>query len=93
MAPEPQCYILGPGTCRPEVYALVLNDTALVKDYIVVGRVDGSSGSSDMVSLAGDQDSAGVSGVGRAGTGTGAGPLFMGEKLQHVLGDPAGDLE
>jgi len=36
--PQPTCYILSPGTCTEEVYATVKNGTAVVKDYIVVGK-------------------------------------------------------
>jgi hypothetical protein len=42
--PEPRCYILMPGTCTPEQYATVLNGTAVVKDYFVVGVEEGNSG-------------------------------------------------
>lgn len=35
--PEPRCYTLMPGTCTPEQYATVLNGTAIIKDYFVVG--------------------------------------------------------
>lgn len=41
-APDPECYILNPGTCTEEQYDLVKNNTALVQDYIVIGR-DGAS--------------------------------------------------
>jgi hypothetical protein len=40
--PEPRCYILMPGTCTPEQYATVLNGTAVVKDYFVVGVEENS---------------------------------------------------
>lgn len=35
----PKCYILNPGTCTQDVYATVLDGTAIVKDYFVVGNV------------------------------------------------------
>jgi len=38
--PEPRCYILMPGTCTAEQYATVVNETAIVKDYFVVGVED-----------------------------------------------------
>lgn len=39
-APEPECYILTPfWTCTDEQYATVKNNTAVVKDYKVVGYV------------------------------------------------------
>jgi hypothetical protein len=37
--PEPKCYILQPGTCTSEQYATVLDGTAIIKDYFVVGNV------------------------------------------------------
>ena len=43
-SPEPECYILNPRTCTEETYALVKNNTALIRDYIVVGRLDVKSG-------------------------------------------------
>ena len=40
-APDPVCYILRPGsTCEQETFKMVKNGTAIVKDYIVVGRED-----------------------------------------------------
>ena len=39
-APEPECYILAHDTCTEEEYELVKNNTAIIKDYILVGRVD-----------------------------------------------------
>jgi hypothetical protein len=36
--PQPTCYILSTSTCTEEVYATVKNGTAVVKDYIVVGK-------------------------------------------------------
>ena len=38
-APPPLCYILDPGSCPDEQYELVKNNTAIVKDFIVVGTV------------------------------------------------------
>ena len=38
--PEPKCYILATATCTPEQYATVLNGTAIVKDFMVVGKID-----------------------------------------------------
>ena len=38
-APEPVCYTLDPaGRCEREVYETVMNGTAVVRNYIVVGR-------------------------------------------------------
>lgn len=37
--PEPKCYILKPDTCTAEVYATILDGTAIIKDYFVVGNV------------------------------------------------------
>ena len=37
-APNPECYILGPSTCTEEQYALVKNNTALIKNYILIGK-------------------------------------------------------
>lgn len=37
--PEPKCYILQPKTCTPEQYATVMDGTAIIKDYFVVGNV------------------------------------------------------
>ncbi|PSR84070.1 carboxypeptidase S1 [Coniella lustricola] len=34
---EPRCYILAPDTCVPEVWASVMNGTAVVEDWFVVG--------------------------------------------------------
>ena len=39
-APDPECYILNPGTCTEEQYSMVKNNTAIIKDYIVVGKED-----------------------------------------------------
>ena len=40
-APKPVCYILNPGdTCEKDTFEMVKNGTAIVKDYIVVGRDD-----------------------------------------------------
>ena len=41
--PEPECYVLDPGTCTEEEYKAVGNGTAIVKDWIVVGRKDQSN--------------------------------------------------
>lgn len=38
--PKPKCYVLMPMSCTPEVWATVLNGTAAVKDYFVVGTAD-----------------------------------------------------
>ena len=35
--PVPKCYVLDTRTCTPEQYATVLNGTAVVKDFMVVG--------------------------------------------------------
>ncbi|KFY09286.1 hypothetical protein V491_08278 [Pseudogymnoascus sp. VKM F-3775] len=37
--PEPKCYVRAPGTCTPEQYATVIDGTAIVKDFFVVGNV------------------------------------------------------
>jgi hypothetical protein len=37
--PEPKCYVRAPGTCTPEQYASVIDGTAIVKDFFVVGNV------------------------------------------------------
>ena len=37
-APPPICYILDPGSCPPEQYELVKNNTAIIKDFVVVGK-------------------------------------------------------
>jgi hypothetical protein len=34
--PKPVCYVLKPSTCKDEIYAMVANGTAAVKDYIVL---------------------------------------------------------
>ncbi|RDW62504.1 hypothetical protein BP5796_10806 [Coleophoma crateriformis] len=36
-APEPRCYIISPGTCTPEEFAAVINGTAIIKDFFVIG--------------------------------------------------------
>ena len=36
--PEPRCYVLDTKTCTTEQYATVLNGTAIVKNFMVVGR-------------------------------------------------------
>ena len=36
---EPECYILSPPSCEKEDWAALRNGTAVVKDWIVVGRV------------------------------------------------------
>ncbi|KAH6615635.1 carboxypeptidase C [Chaetomium sp. MPI-SDFR-AT-0129] len=36
--PRPRCYVLVPGSCEPEVWRTVVDGTAVVKDYFVVGR-------------------------------------------------------
>ncbi|KAF9869744.1 serine carboxypeptidase [Colletotrichum karsti] len=36
--PDQLCYVLKPGTCKPEVWEKVKNGTALVTDYYVVGE-------------------------------------------------------
>ncbi|RAL15905.1 carboxypeptidase C [Aspergillus homomorphus CBS 101889] len=41
--PEPRCYILSPGTCEPEVWKTVLDGTAVVKNWIVIGVEDEES--------------------------------------------------
>lgn len=42
--PKPQCYVLSPGTCTPEVWETVVNGSATVKDWYVV---EGSGGAED----------------------------------------------
>ena len=39
-APESKCYVRVPDTCTPEQYATVLDGTAIVKDFFVVGNVN-----------------------------------------------------
>ena len=39
-SPEPKCYVRAPGTCTPEQYASVIDGTAIVKDFFVVGNVN-----------------------------------------------------
>ena len=52
-APEPVCYTLDPaGRCEREVYETVRNGTAVVRDYIVVGREEEEE---EKQSAAGDQ--------------------------------------
>jgi hypothetical protein len=41
--PEPRCYTLSPKTCTREQYASLLNGTAIVKDFFVVGNVENVS--------------------------------------------------
>jgi carboxypeptidase C (cathepsin A) len=36
--PEPECYVLYPETCTDDMWALVMNGTAVIKDWIVVGK-------------------------------------------------------
>ncbi|KAH7350655.1 carboxypeptidase C [Rhexocercosporidium sp. MPI-PUGE-AT-0058] len=36
-APEPKCYIMSPETCTPEQYSGLLDGTAIVRDFFVVG--------------------------------------------------------
>jgi hypothetical protein len=36
-SPDPECYILSPDSCTEEQYAMVKNNTAIIKDYKVVG--------------------------------------------------------
>ncbi|KAJ0374572.1 hypothetical protein COL26b_007191 [Colletotrichum chrysophilum] len=38
--PDPACYVLKPDTCAPEVWEMVKNGTALVRDYYVVGTIE-----------------------------------------------------
>ncbi|KAF4123077.1 Serine carboxypeptidase [Geosmithia morbida] len=35
--PEPECYVLYPSSCTPEVWARVIAGEAIIRDYIVVG--------------------------------------------------------
>jgi len=39
-SPDPECYILSPGSCTEEQYARVKNNTAIIKNYRVVGYLD-----------------------------------------------------
>lgn len=36
---ESRCYVRAPSTCTPEQYATVVDGTAIVKDFFVVGNV------------------------------------------------------
>jgi hypothetical protein len=38
--PEPVCYILAPSTCTKEQYDTVINGTAIIENYIVVGATE-----------------------------------------------------
>ena len=37
--PEPVCYVLKPDSCTEEQWAMVLNETAVVNNYLVVDRI------------------------------------------------------
>ena len=41
--PAPRCYILDPATCTEEQWAMVRNNTARVRNYIVAGSTDDAS--------------------------------------------------
>ena len=41
---EPECYILEPSGCSEEEYAMVMNNTAIIENYIVVGSTVGQAG-------------------------------------------------
>jgi hypothetical protein len=38
--PEPVCYVLDPNSCTNEQFEAVINGTAIVKNYVVVGFTD-----------------------------------------------------
>ncbi|KFY93110.1 hypothetical protein V498_04554 [Pseudogymnoascus sp. VKM F-4517 (FW-2822)] len=38
--PEPKCYVRAPSSCTPEQYATVIDGTAIVRDFFVVGNVN-----------------------------------------------------
>jgi hypothetical protein len=38
--PESRCYILDPGTCTLKQFETVINGTAIIKDFIVIGNVE-----------------------------------------------------
>lgn len=42
-APKGECYVLSPGTCSEEERGWLKNGTAVVKDWIVVGKEEGKS--------------------------------------------------
>ena len=53
-APEPFCYTLAPGaSCEREVYEMVKNGTAVVKDYVVVGKDEEENSTSGQGQIAG----------------------------------------
>lgn len=39
-SPEPKCYILHKESCTPEQYETVIDGTAIIKDFMVVGTTD-----------------------------------------------------
>ncbi|KAK2000992.1 serine carboxypeptidase [Colletotrichum falcatum] len=45
--PDPICYVLKPETCRPEVWQRVVDGTALVRDWYVVGDAAGDDDDDD----------------------------------------------
>lgn len=47
--PEPVCYVLKPETCRPEVWETVVDGTAVVRDYYVIG-VEGGDDAREQIS-------------------------------------------
>ncbi|KAK2765261.1 carboxypeptidase s1 [Colletotrichum kahawae] len=42
--PDPICYVLKPDTCTPEVWEMVENGSALVRDYYVIGSIEDGDG-------------------------------------------------
>ena len=42
-APKPICYILMPNSCTDDQLATLKNNTAIIKNYVVVGHVGGES--------------------------------------------------
>jgi Serine carboxypeptidase len=42
-SPEPTCYILSPSSCTDDVLEAVIDGTAIIQDYIVIGFENGTS--------------------------------------------------
>ena len=43
-SPESECYILEPSGCSEEEYAMVMNNTAIIENFILVGSTTGQAG-------------------------------------------------
>lgn len=48
-APEPECYVLSPSTCTEQQREYLRDGSAVVKDWILVGRENGTSSTPDAV--------------------------------------------